>query len=82
MQPTTIYTSQDWELDKTFKAQPFQEITHEIYNHFLECLPPIYAPLHTVQLLIDLTREFTIENGTIVTGAFQNSEPVRHENVM
>jgi hypothetical protein len=73
----TIYTSQDWENDKSFKAKPYQEITHEIYLHFLECLPPFYPPRDTIQVYLELDTGRKEK----VIGAFQNSEASYHDYV-
>lgn len=78
MKTTNIYTSKDWELDITFKAEPFQEITPEIYTHFLECLPPFYAPRDTIQSLLELSTDRTEK----VIWAFQNSEASYHDYVL
>ena len=39
-----IYTAEAWAIDGTFKAAPGQEITEEIYNQMLNCLPPKTLP--------------------------------------
>lgn len=39
-----IYTAEAWANDGTFKAAPGQEITEEIYNQMLNCLPPKTLP--------------------------------------
>jgi len=36
-----IYDQAQWTEDKTFKAKPGQQITEEVFEHFLNCLPPI-----------------------------------------
>ena len=44
MRNMPIYTRQDWHRDKTFAAQPGQEIEPEIYDHMLNALPPLRLP--------------------------------------
>ena len=34
-----IYTIEQWETDRNFKAQPGQEITEAVYEEMLNCLP-------------------------------------------
>jgi len=40
----TVYTIEKWKSDKTFKAAPGQEITAEVYNEMLYCVPPEDLP--------------------------------------
>lgn len=37
-----IYTQQDWQNDRTFKAAIGQQVTEEVYQHFLNDMPPHY----------------------------------------
>lgn len=39
-----VYTMKTWKKDGTFKAEPGQEITEQIYNTMLNCLPPKTLP--------------------------------------
>ena len=39
-----VYNGYMWHLDGSFAARPGQEVTPEIYNHMLDCLPPISLP--------------------------------------
>lgn len=39
-----IYTAEAWGKDGGFRAAPGQEITEEIYNQMLNCLPPKTLP--------------------------------------
>ena len=39
-----VYNSYMWHLDGNFAARPGQEITPAIYNHMLNCMPPISLP--------------------------------------
>ena len=38
------YTMRNWKRDGTFKAQPGQEITEQIYDIMLNCMPPKTLP--------------------------------------
>ena len=49
-----IYTRKQWEIDKTFQAKEGQQITKEIYNHFLNVLPPIYISCYTYGSYTDI----------------------------
>ena len=42
--PDTVYDSDDWTRDETFSAVPGQEVTREIYDHMLNCMPPLHLP--------------------------------------
>ena len=39
-----IYTMQEWENDRKFRAVPGQEITAEVYDHMLNAMPPKSIP--------------------------------------
>ena len=39
-----IYTMDEWKADKRFKAVPGQEITAEVYEEMLNCVPPKSIP--------------------------------------
>lgn len=39
-----IYTTVDWANDRTFSAEPGQEIDAEIYEEMLNCVPPYRLP--------------------------------------
>lgn len=40
----SIYTMENWKNDRTFNADPGQEITAEIYEEMLNCMPPKDLP--------------------------------------
>ena len=42
-----IYTNEQWESDNSFKAVPGQEITEQIYDDMLNCVPPKSLPRST-----------------------------------
>ena len=42
--PDRAYTGEDWARDESFAAAPGQEVTEEIYNQMLDCMPPIRLP--------------------------------------
>lgn len=44
-----IYTREQWSRDRTFKAEPGQEITAEIYEEMYNCLPPKALPTETAR---------------------------------
>lgn len=44
-----IYTMQQWEKDREFKAEPGQEIAPEIYDEMLNVLPPRSLPTETAR---------------------------------
>lgn len=35
-----IYTMEDWKRDRTFKAQPGQEVSQEVFDQMLNSMPP------------------------------------------
>lgn len=39
-----IYTMEQWQNDRTFKADPGQEIDLEVYDEMLNCMPPKTLP--------------------------------------
>ena len=39
-----LYTMEQWKADRTFKAEPGQEITEDIYEEMLNCMPPRTLP--------------------------------------
>lgn len=39
-----VYSMQDWKTDRDFKAEPGQEITEDVYNEMLNCMPPQAIP--------------------------------------
>ena len=49
----SVYTMKTWKADGTFKAEPGQEITEEIYNIMLNCLPPRTLPTEKAQQALD-----------------------------
>ena len=44
MENNAIYTKESWELDGSFSADVGQEISEEIYNDMLNCMPPYSLP--------------------------------------
>lgn len=44
MKELKIYTMEEWEKDGSFKAEPGQQISEEIYNQMLNCMPPKSIP--------------------------------------
>lgn len=39
-----VYTMEQWTQDGTFKAEPGQQISEEVYNNMLNCMPPKSLP--------------------------------------
>lgn len=39
-----IYTMQQWQADRDFKAEPGQEITADVYDEMLNVIPPLSLP--------------------------------------
>lgn len=37
---TQQYTMEDWKRDRTFKAQPGQEVSQEVFDQMLNSMPP------------------------------------------
>ena len=44
MEKENIYTMEQWAKDRTFKAEPGQRISEEVYNEMLNCMPPLNLP--------------------------------------
>lgn len=44
MNTQELYTMEQWEADRTFSASPGQEVTEEIYNEMMNCIPPLRIP--------------------------------------
>ena len=42
-----IYSMKEWKRDGTFKARPGQEVSEQVYNIMLNCLPPKDLPADT-----------------------------------
>lgn len=40
----SVYTMENWKSDRTFNAEPGQEISEDIYNEMLNCMPPKTLP--------------------------------------
>ena len=38
------YTMEDWSRDRDFSALPGQEISEEVFDEWLDCLPPLSIP--------------------------------------
>ena len=49
----SIYTMEQWKQDRTFKADPGQEITAEIYEEMLNCMPPKDLPTGKARQALD-----------------------------
>lgn len=47
-----IYTNEQWESDNSFKVVPGQEITEQIYDDMLNCLPPKSLPRSTAEKMM------------------------------
>ncbi len=68
-----IYTIKQWEQDGTFKATPGQEITEEIYDHMLNCMPP--KSLHRDQCECALTElRVVCHNGFLMGEPYTSDE--------
>jgi ribosomal protein S6 len=39
-----LYTMEQWKADRTFKAEPGQEIAADVYEQMLNCMPPKTLP--------------------------------------
>lgn len=50
----TIYTMKQWVKDGIFNAQPGQEISEEVYNLMLNCLPPKTLPSETARIALEV----------------------------
>lgn len=61
-----IYDMAQWGVDGIFSARPGQQITQEIYEHMLNCMPPLYLPDN--------------ESGITVSAGFMMGEPYDHKN--
>lgn len=61
-----IYTMKQWEQDGTFKATPGQEITEEIYDQMLNCMPP--KSLHRKQCEYALSKFHTVCHAGFLMG--------------
>ena len=44
------YTMQNWRDDRTFKAAIGQRVDEEVYQQFLNCVPPEYWKLGILQV--------------------------------
>ena len=60
-----IYTNEQWESDNSFKAAPGQEITEQIYDDMLNCLPPKSLPQSTAARTMQ-DHEIDIEAGFLM----------------
>ena len=49
MENNFIYTKESWELDGSFSAEAGQEISAEVYNDMLNCMPPLSLPRATAE---------------------------------
>ncbi len=41
---SSIYSMEDWKQDRSFNAKPGQEISEDVYNEMLNCMPPKTLP--------------------------------------
>lgn len=39
-----VYTMEKWQQDRSFSAEPGQEVTEDVYNEMLNCMPPKTLP--------------------------------------
>lgn len=39
-----VYTMEKWQQDRSFSAEPGQEITEDVYNEMFNCMPPKTLP--------------------------------------
>lgn len=44
-----VYTMESWAKDKNFNAKPGQEVSEEVYNEMLNCMPPESLPQRTAR---------------------------------
>ena len=44
-----LYTMERWKEDRTFKADPGQQITEEVYDEMLNVMPPLTLPTETAR---------------------------------
>lgn len=64
----TIYTMDQWRKDRTFKAEPGQRITAEVYEEMLNCMPPR-----------DISKEAIKNTDVPVHAGFMMGEPHAHD---
>ena len=64
----TVYTSSRWKKDRRFSAREGQEITEEVYNMMMNCLPPFRLP-------VAKANEIFIRYGIRIRAGFLMSEP-------
>ncbi len=64
-----IYTDEQWTKDRTFSAEVGQEVTEQIYNNLLNCMPPLRLPRETAKR-VDMP----------IYGGFLMGEPNSHDN--
>lgn len=69
----SIYDMEQWGKDGTFKADPGQEITEEVYNQMLNGLPPKDLPGQTA---LDAMRKY----GAPIHNGFLMGEPHSHDS--
>ena len=63
-----IYNKESWRNDRTFNAQPGQEIAEEIYFEMMDCMPPETLPR-------DKARQALQDYGIAVRAGFLMGEP-------
>ena len=59
-----VYTMKHWKADRTFNAQTGQEVSEDVYNAMLNCMPPKSLP-----------RDFATSQSTPVGAGFLMGEP-------
>lgn len=51
-----VYTMEQWKRDGAFNAEPGQEITEDVYNEMLDCMPPQTIPQETARQALEVYR--------------------------
>lgn len=64
---TDIYDKEKWGSDSTFSATPGQEITEDVYNEMLNCMPPKYLSAEA--------QEKAHDKGLCIFAGFMMGEP-------
>lgn len=44
MNSNAVYDLSRWQSDGSFSASPGQEVSHDVYQQMIECLPPLSLP--------------------------------------
>lgn len=69
----SIYNKTQWAADKSFNAFPGQEITEEIYNEMLNCMPPLTLPTEKAQQALQIYK-IPIHAGFLMGEPFSNDQ--------